>query len=167
MITQLVIMGQRGSISSGGSSSTRSNRTRARPTDKPGHIAGLAALPFACVLAARSPVEGTRAGPAEPEISPVTAIQTLGQIGLSLWPEILAFESDSGADTRCQMAMRLDDAQLDEFSSQFLILPQPSVIPRSMSVIAGPALDSAPNPLYVQDAIGSAGSRCSGLRPRR
>ena len=51
--------------------------------------------------------------------------------------------------------MRLDDGQLEEFLSQFLLGPQPSDIPRSMPVIAGPALDSAPDPLYLQNGIDS------------
>jgi hypothetical protein len=122
------------------------------------------ALLMACMLSACSPVEGTRVGPAEPtgsateaikELGAIEAIQTFGQFGLPVWPEILGIESDSGADTRYRLAMRLDDGQLQEFLSQFLLGPQPSDIPRSMSVIAGPALDSAPDPLYLQNGISS------------
>jgi hypothetical protein len=85
----------------------------------------------------------------------IEAIQTFGQFGLPLWPEILDIESDSGADTRYRMAMRLDDGQLEEFLSQFPLGPQPSEIPRSTPVLAGPALDSAPDPLYLQNGIDS------------
>lgn len=124
----------------------------------------LAALLMACALSACSPVEGARVEPAEPagsaieaikELGAIEAIQALGQFGLPVWPEILGVESDSGADTRYRMAMRLDDGQLEEFLSQFPLGPQPSDIPRSMSVIAGPALDFAPDPLYLQNGIDS------------
>ncbi|WP_084051822.1 hypothetical protein, partial [Mycobacterium avium] len=89
------------------------------------------------------------------DISPIEAIQTLGQMGLPVWPEILDAESDAGADTRYRLTMRLDDGQLEEFLSQFPIAPQPSEIPRTMSVTAGPALQSAPDPLFLQNGIGS------------
>ncbi|PBD10492.1 hypothetical protein BI295_25245 [Mycobacterium avium subsp. hominissuis] len=115
----------------------------------------LAALLTACALAACSPVNEPRTEPAQPDISPIEAIQTLGQMGLPVWPEILDAESDAGADTRYRLTMRLDDGQLEEFLSQFPIAPQPSEIPRTMSVIAGPALQSAPDPLFLQNGIGS------------
>ena len=113
------------------------------------------ALLMACVLTACSPVEGTRADPAEPTVSVLEAIQTSGEFGLPVWPEILGVESDSGADIRYRMAMRLDDGQLEEFLSQFLLGPQPSDMPKSMSLIAGPALESAPDPQYLQNGIDS------------
>ncbi|ETZ57981.1 hypothetical protein LIX17_23900 [Mycobacterium avium subsp. hominissuis] len=122
---------------------------------RPGMRVSLAALLTACALAACSPVNEPRTEPAQPDISPIEAIQTLGQMGLPVWPEILDAESDAGADTRYRLTMRLDDGQLEEFLSQFPIAPQPSEIPRTMSVIAGPALQSAPDPLFLQNGIGS------------
>lgn len=126
--------------------------------------ASLAALLIACMLTACSPAEGTRVEPAESTrsaieaiqaLGAVEAIQTFGQFGLPVWPEILGVDSDSGADIRYRMAMRVDDEQLEEFLSQFPLGPQPSDIPRSMPVIAGPALDSAPDPLYLQNTTDS------------
>lgn len=114
----------------------------------------LVALLATCALAACSPVN-ERIEPTQPEVSPIEAIQTLGQTQLPLWPEILAAESDSGADTRYRLTMLLDDGQLDEFLSQVLLGPQPSDVPRTMSVIAGPALESAPDPLLLQTWIDS------------
>lgn len=129
-----------------------------------GALASLAALLMACVLSACSPVEDApveraeSAGSAIEEIQAlgaIEAIQTFGQFGLPVWPEILDFESDSGADIRYRMAMRLDDGQVEEFRSQFPLGPQPSETPRSMPVLAGPALGSAPDPLYLENAIDS------------
>lgn len=117
----------------------------------------LAALLAVCALAACSPVSERWAESAQSKITPIEAVQTLGQIRLPLWPEILDAESDAGADTRYRVAMRLDDGQLEEFLSQFLLGPQPSDIPRSMSVIAGPALESAPELLFMQTGIDSPG----------
>ncbi len=124
-------------------------------TRRRGAPAAVAALLMACVLSACSPVEDARVERAESTGSAIEAIQTFGQFGLPLWPEILDFESDSGADIRYRMAMRLDDGQLEEFLSQFALGPQPSDIPRSMPVLAGPSLDSAPDPLYLENGIDS------------
>lgn len=115
----------------------------------------LAALLTACALTACSPVNERQTESADPDISPIEAIQTVGQIGLPALPEILDADTDSGADTRYRLAMRLDDGQLEEFLSQFPITPQPSDITRTMSVIAGPALESAPEPLWLQNGIDS------------
>lgn len=133
-------------------------------TRRRGAPAAVAALLMACVLSACSPVEDARVERAESTgsaieeiqaLGAIEAIQTFGQFGLPVWPEILDFESNSGADIRYRMAMRLDDGQLVEFLSQFPLGPQPSDIPRSMPVLAGPALDSAPDPLYLENGIDS------------
>lgn len=108
------------------------------------------------VLSACAPVVDTAAAPAQSDISPIEAIKSMGQVGLPAWPEILGAESDSGADTRYRMVMRLDGGQLEEFLSQFLVAPQPSEVPRSMSVIAGPALGSAPDLRFLQTGLSSS-----------
>jgi hypothetical protein len=112
------------------------------------------ALLVVCSMAGCSASDAWTPRYGEP-LSPIEAVQSLGQIGLPALPEFVAVYGDSGADTRYQIVMRLDDDQRDEFLSQFPIAPAPSEIPKSMPVIAGPALDSAPNPLYLQNAIGS------------
>lgn len=106
-----------------------------------------------------TPVEQTRVEPVVPSISSIEAVRTLGQIALPIHPEIVGVSHDSGADERYQLVMRLDAAQREEFLSQFAVGPVPSAIPRSMSVIAGPALDSAPNPLYLQNTVASTDGR--------
>ncbi|MBX9922189.1 MAG: hypothetical protein K2Y33_20545, partial [Mycolicibacterium frederiksbergense] len=73
---------------------------------RPGMRVSLAALLTACALAACSPVNELRTEPAQSDVSPIEAIQTLGQMGLPVWPEILDAESDSGADTRYRLTMR-------------------------------------------------------------
>ena len=134
---------------------TITNRAAARSRHYGVQVAVAAAL-TAFAITACTPVADTETVPAEPAVSVIEAIQDLGQVGLPMWPEILDAESDSGADTRYRLVMRLDAEQLEEFLSQFPVGPAPSSIPRSMAVIAGPALDSAPNPLYLQTAIGSS-----------
>lgn len=114
----------------------------------------MVALVVMCAMSGCSAPDGRTSESGEP-MSPIEAVQSLGQLGLPALPEFVGFDSDSGADTRYQIVMRLDDDQLDEFLSQFPIAPEPSDIPKSMSVIAGPALDAAPNPLYLQNAISS------------
>lgn len=114
-----------------------------------------AAVLVAFAITACTPVADTESAPEQPAVSVIEEIQDLGQVGLPTWPEILAAESDNGADTRYRMVMRLDANQLEEFLSQFPVGPAASDVPRSISVIAGPALDSAPNPLYLQNAISS------------
>lgn len=88
-------------------------------------------------------------------VSPIEAVQTFGQVSLPAVPEIIGIDTDSGADTRYRLAMRLDEAQYDDFLSQFPVPPAPSDIPRSTPVIAGPAMDSARSPLYLQSAVES------------
>lgn len=127
-----------------------------RPYRHRGVRAAVAALLMSGALAACTPVTDTRAEPYEPAVSPIEAVQTLGQIALPTWPEIIGLSSDSGADTRYRIAMRLDGGQAQEFLSQFPVGPAPSQIPRSMSVTGGPTLDSAPDPLYLQDVVPSA-----------
>ncbi|GAS94015.1 uncharacterized protein RMCC_0981 [Mycolicibacterium canariasense] len=76
-----------------------------------------------------------------------------GQVTLPPGVEVLGVDTDSGRDTRYRLALRMTGAQLIEFLAQFPWAPRKSDIPKSMQVVAGPPLNSAPAPLYGQDQI--------------
>lgn len=104
----------------------------------------------------------TGCGPGESrpgaQVSPDTAAQ-FGDVVVRPGVEVLAVDSDSGIDTRYRLALRTTDAHLPALVSQFTARPQPSQIPRSTPVIAGPELSTAPNPLYAQDRVTTKAGR--------
>lgn len=92
------------------------------------------------------------------QVSPDTAAQ-FGDVVVPPGVEVLAVDSDSGIDTRYRLALRTTDAHLPALVSQFMAQPQPSQIPRTTPVIAGPELSTAPNPLYAQDRVTTKAGR--------
>ncbi|NKZ12908.1 hypothetical protein HGA11_18210 [Mycolicibacterium septicum DSM 44393] len=92
------------------------------------------------------------------QVSPDTAAQ-FGDVVVPPGVEVLAVDSDSGIDTRYRLALRTTAAHLPALVSQFTDRPQPSQIPRTTPVIAGPELSTAPNPLYAQDRVTTKAGR--------
>ena len=92
------------------------------------------------------------------QVSPDIAAQ-FGDVVVPPGVEVLAVDSDSGIDTRYRLALRTTDAHLPALVSQFTAQPQPSQIPRTTPVIAGPELSTAPNPLYAQDRVTTKAGR--------
>ena len=88
-------------------------------------------------------------------VSAETAAQ-FGDVTLPAGVQVLDTDTDSGRDTRYRLALKMDEAQLSQFLSQFPEPPRPSDIPKSTSVLAGPELGSAPAPRYVQDRVATA-----------
>lgn len=86
------------------------------------------------------------------KVSAETAAQ-FGDVTLPQGVEVLATDTDSGRDTRYRLALRMTDRQLRDFLAQFPAAPRPSEIPKTISVLAGPSLVDAPNPLFLQDKI--------------
>lgn len=84
---------------------------------------------------------------------PAETAAKFGEVTLPQGVQVLGTDTDSGRDTRYRLALRMTDAQLREFLTQFPETPEKSEIPKSTPVIAGPALSSAPDPLYAQDQI--------------
>jgi hypothetical protein len=108
------------------------------------------------MLCACSTTEAPRDG--GDKAMPVSA-QTAAEFGdVTLPPgvQVLGTDTDSGRDTRYRLALRMTDAQLAEFLAQFSAAPRPSDIPKSTPVIAGPGLNSAPDPRYAQDRVDTA-----------
>lgn len=104
----------------------------------------------------------TGCGPGEnrpgTQVSPDTAAQ-FGDVVIPPGVEVLSVDSDSGIDTRYRLALRTTAAHLPALVSQFTAQPQPSQIPRTTPVIAGPELSTAPNPLYAQDRVTTKAGR--------
>ncbi|MDF3341497.1 hypothetical protein P3H80_29030 [Mycolicibacterium septicum] len=92
------------------------------------------------------------------QVSPDIAAQ-FGDVVVPPGVEVLAVDSDSGIDTRYRLALRTTAAHLPALVSQFTARPQPSHIPRTTPVIAGPELSTAPNPLYAQDRVTTKAGR--------
>jgi hypothetical protein len=113
----------------------------------------LAVLRLLGVLSACSTHEPVRdEGGQNMPVSAETAAK-FGEVTLPQGVQVLGTDTDSGRDTRYRLALRMTDAQLDEFLTQFPWTPEKSDIPKSTSVIAGPELGSAPDPRYGQDQI--------------
>ncbi|MEN4474921.1 hypothetical protein [Mycolicibacterium cosmeticum] len=114
------------------------------------------ALVVLAVLAACSSPEKARDGGAQTmPVSAETAAK-FGEVTLPQGVEVLGADTDSGRDTRYRLALRMTDAQLRGFLAQFPWEPAKSDIPKSMQVVAGPPLSSAPAPLYGQDQISTS-----------
>jgi hypothetical protein len=92
------------------------------------------------------------------QVSADTAAQ-FGDVTVPPGVEVLAVDSDSGIDTRYRLALRTTAAHLPALVSQFTAQPQPSQIPRTTPVIAGPELSTAPDPLYAQDRVTTKAGR--------
>ena len=92
------------------------------------------------------------------QVSAATAAG-FGDVTLPAGVDVLGVDSDSGIDTRYRLALRMNAAQLRELLSQFEAQPQPSELPRTTPVIAGPELSTAPNPLYAQDRVTTKAGR--------
>lgn len=119
-------------------------------------IVGYLAVVLLAVLAACSSPETARDGGAQTmSVSAETAAK-FGEVTLPQGVEVLGADTDSGRDTRYRLALRMTDAQLREFLAQFPWEPDKSDIPKSMQVVAGPPLSSAPAPLYGQDQISTS-----------
>jgi hypothetical protein len=116
-------------------------------------ILGYLAVLLLVVLPACSSHQAARnEGEQTMSVSPEAAAN-FGHVILPHGVQVLGADTDSGRDTRYRLALRMTDAQLREFLAQFPWAPSKSDIPKSMQVIAGPPLSSAPAPLYGQDQI--------------
>ncbi|MHA7662973.1 hypothetical protein [Mycolicibacterium sp. HS_4_1] len=92
------------------------------------------------------------------KVSAETAAE-FGDVTLPKGVEVLATDTDSGRDTRYRLAMRMTDSQLRDFLAQFPAAPRRSEIPKTITVLAGPSLVDAPEPLFLQDKIATKAHR--------
>ena len=110
-------------------------------------------LLMSCAASACATHDAARDGGAQKTAVSAETAAKFGEVTLPQGIQVLGTEADSGRGTRYRLALRMNDAQLEEFLSQVPETPQPSDVPKSTQVIAGPALSSAPAPLYAQDQI--------------
>ncbi|WP_286150244.1 hypothetical protein [Mycobacterium sp. ST-F2] len=76
-----------------------------------------------------------------------------GDVTLPQGAQVLATDTDSGRDTSYRLALRMTGSQLREFLAQFPAQPRPSEVPKTITVLAGPSLATAPAQLFLQDKV--------------
>lgn len=109
-------------------------------------------LLMSCAASACATHDARDGGAQKSAVSAETAAK-FGEVTLPQGIQVLGTDADSGRGTRYRLALRMNDAQLEELLNQFPETPQPSDIPKSTQVIAGPPLSSAPAALYTQDQV--------------
>lgn len=114
----------------------------------------LAAVLMLCAVPACS-TEVRRGGQT---VSAETAA-AFGDVTVPQGVQVLATDTDSGLDTRYRLALRMTDRQLREFLAQFPAQPRQSEIPKTIAVLAGPSLATAPDPLLLQDKVTTKGHK--------
>ena len=111
------------------------------------YLGVLAAVLIVCAFSACSTEK--RGGQ---KVSAETAA-AFGDVTLPQGAQVLATDTDSGRDTSYRLALRMTGSQLREFLAQFPAQPRPSEIPKTIGVLAGPSLATAPDPLLLQDKV--------------
>lgn len=93
----------------------------------------------------------------ERQTMPVSADEAaqFGEVSLPAGAEVLGTSTDGAIDTRYELALRVNTAQLDELlaKSGFTTEVAPSAYGKERRVIAGPPMSSATDLRYAQDRV--------------
>jgi hypothetical protein len=91
---------------------------------------------------------------------PVSADEAaeFGEMTLPAGAEVLGTSTDGAIDTRYELALRVNAAQLDELlaKSRFTTVVAPSDYGRERTVVVGPPMASATDLRYAQDRVDTA-----------
>jgi hypothetical protein len=81
------------------------------------------------------------------------AAAAFGAVTLPAGAQVLGTDRESDREIQYQLVLRMNARQLVDFLGQCHERPELSEVPKYHTVLAGPPLSGAPNPLYSQDRV--------------